>query len=186
MLMLGESVLSLIIVEESPGRRYFITFSAGVISITMMQYLYFRSSPVSADDHALRRSVLGGFQFYYSMILYSASLIILGCSFKLILHHYLDEYEMEEEKGELDEESKEELADAARRIANQFSWSLASSFFLLDMMVVSHRGWVLNLSRMVKGGRIRWAPTLCTIGLLTAIALTACLPCFITDLEILL
>ena len=34
--MLGESVLSLIIVEDSPGRRYYVTFSTGVVGVTMM------------------------------------------------------------------------------------------------------------------------------------------------------
>ena len=34
MLMLGESVLSLLIVEESAGRKYYVTFYSGMISVT--------------------------------------------------------------------------------------------------------------------------------------------------------
>ena len=181
MLMLGESVLSLIIVEESAGRRYFVTFSAGIVAVTMMQYLYFRSNPAEADDHAMRRSVAGGFQFFYSILLYSACLIILGCSFKLILHHYLDE----EEKAEEGEDAEEELQETARRITSMFSWSLAASFFFLDLMVIAHRGWTLNLSRLTDKGRIRWGPMLCTIGTTSMILLTALLPKFVTNLELL-
>ena len=33
MLMLGESVLALIIVEESPGRRYYLTFFSGMTTV---------------------------------------------------------------------------------------------------------------------------------------------------------
>eukprot|EP00977_Amphora_coffeiformis_P028404 scaffold34970_cov244-Amphora_coffeaeformis.AAC.1 len=147
MLMLGESVLSLIIVEASPGRRYVVTFCAGMVAVTMMQYLYFRTNPLSADDHAMRRSIAGGYQFFYGLIIYSACLILMGCSFKLILHQYLEENELHQ-AGELDNDAQEELADAARRITNMFSWSLTSAFFFMDLMLVSHRGWKSNLGRM--------------------------------------
>lgn len=179
MLMLGESVLSLIIVEESPGRRYFVTSGTGIVAVTMMQYLYFRTNPASADDHAMRRSMAGGLQFFYSLVVYSACLILMGCSFKLILHQYLDEYE--KKAGE----DEDELADSAHRITNMFSWSLAGAFFFMDLMLVSHRGWKLNLGRMIHGGRIRWGPTLCTAGLVFFYVLTASLPYFVSNLEVL-
>ena len=76
------------------------------------------------------------------------------------------------------------MDESARSIAHLFSWSLAGSFFLLDMMTVSHRGWKVNLGRMVKGGQIQWAPTLCTVGVLALIVATAALPAWITNLEL--
>ena len=182
MLMLGESVLSLIIVEDSPGRRYFVTFAAGIVAVTMMQYLFFRSTPIDADDHAMRRSIQGGYQFFYSLLAYSACLIIIGCSFKLILHVYLDEYENEEEGAETDEEEQEEMVT---RISNMFSWSLASSFLLLDLMVISHRGWILFFKRLAPGGQIAWKPCICCIADMCMIIMTAYFPRYISDLEIL-
>ena len=180
MLQLGESVLALIIVEESSGRRYFVTFAAGIITVTMMQYLYYRCNPAEAEDHAMRRSVSGGFQFFYSLLFYSASLILMGCSFKLILHHYLDEEEKSGQEG-----AEEELQEAQRHITNMFSWSLTASFLLLDLMLVSHRGWVANLSRLNQQGRIHWGGTICTLGLLVLLVLTASLPAYISNLELL-
>jgi Bacterial low temperature requirement A protein (LtrA) len=60
MLMLGESVLALLIVEQSHNlTRYYTTFYAGIITVTLFQYLYFRSQP-EVDDHAMRRAISGG------------------------------------------------------------------------------------------------------------------------------
>jgi len=184
MLMLGESVLSLLIVEQSPGRRYYVTFYAGILAVTMMQYLFFRSQPFDADDHAMRRAREGGFSFYLSMIGYSASLIVIGCSFKLILHCYIDEEEQVEGKDGQDEIpfSIEELST---RIANMFSWSLAASFFWLDMLIVSHRGWAANFSRVYMGGRINWAPTRLILCDFTLLGITATFSKWITNLELL-
>lgn len=175
-LMLGESVLALIVVEESPGARYLLTFSAGIFAVTMLQYLYFRSQPSDVDDHVMRRSVSGSLQFFYSLVIYSASLILIGCSFKLILHQYLEEVEGA---------SEDELETTTPRIIKMFSWSLASCFFFMDMMVISHRGWKANLGRMWDSRGIRWGPTLCTMAIIGFIVVTACLPFFISDLEML-
>ena len=103
--------------------------------------------------------------------------------FKLILYQYLEEYEHEQAGAQ--EEAREELADSARRITNMFSWSLASAFFFMDLMLISHRGWKLNLGRMVHGGRIQWGPTLCSAGLVFFYVLTASLPYLVSDLELL-
>lgn len=185
MLMLGESVLSLIIVEASPGRRYYVTFVTGIVSVTMLQYLYFRSTPMSTDDHAMRRNYFGAFQYYYSMLLYGAVLLVIGCSFKVILHYYLEEYEKShqpQEGGEIVDQ-KEEPLDSTRRIALMFSWSLSSSFFLLDLIIISHRGWGSFISRLVKDQQIQWKPTMWIFADLGLTSLTACFPSFIHDLE---
>lgn len=181
MLMLGESVLSLLIVEESGGSRYYITFYSGILSVTLMQYLFFRSQPFEAADHAMRRDRVGGMQFFYGMLAYSASLILIGCSFKMILHHYLDDNEEVEEEHE----PHHSMEESTQRIANLFSWSMASSFFFLDLMVVAHRGWVANLSRLCNGGRISWTHTLIFILAWLLVIGTACLSMWITNLEVL-
>eukprot|EP00934_Nitzschia_sp_Nitz4_P003313 Nitzschia sp. Nitz4//scaffold146_size56529//35862//43033//NITZ4_006579-RA/size56529-snap-gene-0.64-mRNA-1//1//CDS//3329536644//3303//frame0 len=153
-LMLGESILALLIVEQSQGHRYFVTFYSGIVQITFFHYLYFRCSPFDPDDHATRRSVSGAFYFLYGFLLYSLSLLCVGCSFKMILHLYLS---LEEEPVPSDDEIEEK----SRAIAKLYSWSLAMSYFSLDLMLVSHRGWVSTFARLQRHGRILFMPAFC-------------------------
>lgn len=178
-LLLGESVLALLIVEKTPGLRYYVTFYSGIITVTMFQYLYFRSNPFEADDHAFRRSSAGGYTFYYSAQLYSAALILIGTSYKVILHEYLDEYEREEEGLEVMDSEEQD-----RKICHMFSWSLAASFFFLDCMVISHRGLSDNFARFVRlDGTLAFMPILITIVDYGMIIVTASLSQWISDLE---
>ena len=168
MLMLGESVLGLLIVEQSTGLRYYTTFYGGIITVSLFQYLYFRSQPFDPEDHALRRSSEGGYTYSYSHIAYSMSLILIGCSFKMILHYYLEEDEEKESGHALYENVKEEQS-----IANLFSWSMGLSFVTLDMMIISHRGWKQNFARFIDpNGRLAFMPCLITV---LNYALIACL-----------
>mmetsp|Transcript_9509 Transcript_9509/g.19765 ORF Transcript_9509/g.19765 Transcript_9509/m.19765 type:complete len:217 (-) Transcript_9509:242-892(-) len=165
MLMLGESVLALLIVEQSPGLRYYLTFYSGIGTVALFQYLYYRMQPFEPDDHAMRRSSLGGYLFGIAQLFYSASLILIGCSFKMILHLYLDEAE---EEGHTDEILVEQEQQS---IANLFSWSMALSFISLDFTVVSHRGFVANFGRMRRNGKFEFMPILICCVDFTLIAL---------------
>jgi len=78
--MVGESVLSLLIVEISEGAYYYVTFYSGILSITLTQTLHFQSQPHDPDKHALRRDKIAGFLFMQLLYVYSASLIVLGAS----------------------------------------------------------------------------------------------------------
>jgi len=161
MLMLGESVLALLIVEQSSGLRYYVTFFAGILSVTLFQYLFFRSQPFEADDHALRRSPGAGFSYLWAVKLYSASLILVGCSYKMILHYFLEEEELIEEHGESalqDEEISLELEHTRKQIARLFCYSMALSFIALDLMIILHRGFVANFSRFRVNGKWAWGP----------------------------
>lgn len=178
MLMLGESVLALLIVEQSAGRRYYVTFYCGILTVTLFQYLFFRSQPFEADDHAFRRSSAGGFFFYYSMTIYSACLILVGCSYKMILHQFLEEDESEEEGAEMQH-------DNSHLIADLFSYSMALSFFALDMMIIAHRGWAANFSRFLVGGRTGLISILIVIADYMLLFITFSLSSVITDLELL-
>lgn len=171
MLMLGESVLALLIVEESNNHvRYYSTFYAGIITVTLFQYLYFRSQP-DVDDHAMRRSSEGGMIFMYSMAVYSASLILVGCSFKIILHYFLHEDELADDLAGL-----KHLEEEKQRIANLYSWSLAMSFFSLDFMNFSHRGFTANFSRLLNSdGSPAWVPIFVMIVDNALIVMCACL-----------
>ena len=59
MLMLGESILSLLIVNDISRNNessYYLTFYLGIISVTLIQFLYFKSQAHDADHHAMRRT----------------------------------------------------------------------------------------------------------------------------------
>jgi hypothetical protein len=83
MVMLGESVLSLLIVVAPETADYYTTFVCGIISITMLEYLHFRSQPHDPNDHAMRRSKEAGVAFNYLMFVYCGALVILGVSYKV-------------------------------------------------------------------------------------------------------
>jgi hypothetical protein len=165
--------------------------SASLI-VRMLQYLYFRTQPFDADDHAMRRNHAGAFIFYHSIVFYSASLIVIGCSFKTILHHYVDEQEAVSSSssavGGSDGGAIHDaplMDDAAQRIAHMFSWSMAASFFFLDAMILSHRGFEANRDRLIRNGSIHWAPTLIVLFDCTLLVTTATLSLWIRDFEIL-
>lgn len=178
-LMLGESILALLIVEQSPGQRYYVTFYSGIITVTLLQYLFFRSNPFDPDDHAMRRSSEGAFMFYYAIVFYSASLIMVGCSFKMILHFYL---ELEEAGGEIDDL---ELQQTSQAIANLYSWSAAASFVFLDLMLISHRGVASTFGRLVHhDGKCANIPTLIMITDLSLTLFQAVLSQWVQNLEV--
>lgn len=90
MLLLGESVLSLLIVKYIPSLAYVKIFYCGIVSITLLAYLHFRSQPHHADEHAMRRHRVAGFWFAELFQVYSVVLVVLGASFKMFLSEQVD------------------------------------------------------------------------------------------------
>ena len=72
--MLGEAVLSLLIVDAPEGSEYFIAFYSGILTITLGQYLHFQSQPHHANDHAMRRNKNAGILWRGMNIVYSVQL----------------------------------------------------------------------------------------------------------------
>lgn len=85
MLMLGESILSLLIVDAPEDRHYFLTFYFGLATVMNLQFLHFRSQPHSADDHVMRRNKNRGMVFSMLYYIYSAALVALGAAFTLFV-----------------------------------------------------------------------------------------------------
>jgi hypothetical protein len=167
MLMLGESVLSLLIVEVVDTAEYYKAFIGGILSITLGQYLHFHSAPSDPDQHAIRRSVGSSFVFYWLFQAYSLALIVLGVSYKMSL---LELVLMEDEsdvgsyrrrgllsQGRMWKEEEDDhrwlaatgtastsldlsAAQRQQRIAHLFSASMAVIFFCSDAMSLAHRG----------------------------------------------
>eukprot|EP00429_Kryptoperidinium_foliaceum_P009009 CAMPEP_0176014928 /NCGR_PEP_ID=MMETSP0120_2-20121206/7074_1 /TAXON_ID=160619 /ORGANISM="Kryptoperidinium foliaceum, Strain CCMP 1326" /LENGTH=329 /DNA_ID=CAMNT_0017347881 /DNA_START=487 /DNA_END=1476 /DNA_ORIENTATION=- len=158
MLVLGESVLSLLIVDVVESAGYFKTFFSGVISITLLEFLHFRSQPHRADDHAIRRSKEAGIVFTSLMQIYSASLVVLGTSYKMLLYEHVHEANKLGDSRRVlsnpfarllvaNAEPNFELADRQQREAQLFCISMAVVWACSDLMIVNHRGLKDNFGR---------------------------------------
>jgi len=147
MLMLGESILSLLIVEVTEERDYYITFFAGIMSVILLQYLHFRSQPHHADGHAMRRDRKAGFLFTTMQQFYSASLVVVGVSYKMFLYEYTY---AEDSHRRLTDAFGRELAgggasqfdteDRRQRTANLFTGAMCVAWVSSDIMLLAHRG----------------------------------------------
>ena len=72
MLMLGESILSLLIVDvPDEDKDYYATFYSAMLTVILLQYLHFRSQPNHADGHALRRDKDAGVGYTIMQAIYS-------------------------------------------------------------------------------------------------------------------
>jgi hypothetical protein len=162
MLMLGETVLSLLIVEHIHDVDYYTTFYCGLLGIVLLEYLHFRSQPSHAHEHAVRRGPTAGLPFSFMSLFYSAALIILGASYKMFLYEY--QYEEEDNTsskvypeegsrrnlmgmllsrllaGEEYESAADDMEDRRQRIAYLFCGSMAAIWFFLDAMSFVNRG----------------------------------------------
>ena len=168
MLMLGESILSLLIVPTQQG-DYYKAFFCGILSITILQVLHFQSQPHEADGHALRRSRRGGVIFILFGQMYSAALIVLGTCYKMILFEFVFAQDAGEAHRLLQDVgySAEEIAQDAdlhrylaasgppiddvevrqQHVAHYFCVSMALVWLCLDVMLVAHKGIAFNIKR---------------------------------------
>lgn len=102
--------------------------------------------------------------FFYFHTIYSASLILVGCSFKMMLSPEEMIEELEERYGGSGD--KEEHDDGLpynlnRRIAFVYAVSQTISFLASDAMLWTHRGFNANIRRFFRpNGRIVMAPWL--------------------------
>ena len=208
MLMLGEGVLSLLLVDIVHSADYYITFIAGLISIVLLQYLHYQSQPSDPNLHAYRRSAVSAFLFFWLMQVYSLALIVFGACYKMLLYEFV--YQDQNETGydgtrirglifnglihrprflagtsdsstllsQLDTEERQQ------RIAHFFSGSLALIFFCLDAISLAHRGMGEQWKRCkeCEGTKLQkflcWFLVLCR---LLTIAFVASLSQFVTD-----
>jgi hypothetical protein len=158
MLMLGESILSMLIVASPTSGEYYGAFFSGILSVILLQYMHFRSQPTTADDHAMRRKRSAGFIFAFLMQVYSAALIILGVSYKMLLYEFT--YEESKSGGRLrmllavprwlaggDGALQFDTDDRRQRIAHFFCASFAIVYFCSDAMILCHRGLKDNMGR---------------------------------------
>ena len=147
-------MLSLLIVDVSNEiYAFYATFYIGILSVTFLQYLYFKSQPHDANEHALRRDRIAGTLFITFIQYYSAALIIVGVSFKMLLTEYKyqneansnSDYQSSAENYRFlaasgDTDSKYSMEERRRRIAIFFCLGIGISFLTLDLMTIAHKG----------------------------------------------
>ena len=156
MLMLGESVLSMLIVVSPTKGEYYIAFFCSILSVILLQYLHFRSQPSSPDDHAIRRKRSAGLTFGLLMQVYSAAIIILGVSYEMFLYSFTVEGGSYRRSmlprlprwlaGNFSD-PEYDSEDRDRQVAHFFSASFAVVYFCSDAILLTHRGLEDNLGR---------------------------------------
>jgi hypothetical protein len=173
MLMLGESILSLLIVDIVNSLQYYGSFFAGMITIILLELLHFRSQPHDPDEHAMRRDRRAGLTFNMLFQAYSVSLVILGATYKMFLFEAV--YENHPSSGANNYSNSTTSAYNHRSlsfgrallsggepsaalsiptnvrqqmIANLFSASMAIVLFCLDAMILTHKGVRANTHRI--------------------------------------
>lgn len=195
MLMLGESILSLLIVEVvSKGFDYYVTFYCGIVSVTLLMYLYFVSGPTHAEGHALYSHERTGYGVLVLMQFYSAGLVIVGACYKLFMYEYTYEnYEEEFGRLLLLEEHRSlagggglgDLDEATRRrqIAYFFCFSLGIVWVCSDLITLMHKGLYYNWARLYNESteKVRHAVIMVIAARIGLVAFIATLWLYLTD-----
>ena len=92
MLMFGESIMSLLIVEgNNESVTHSVKFYSGVLSIVFLAHLHFESEPHHNEDHALTRSRHSHYLYTLLVPVYSMALIAVGVCYKMFLYDYQDD-----------------------------------------------------------------------------------------------
>lgn len=135
MLMLGESILSLLIIYvPDENGNFYTTFFGGVLTVILLQYLHFRSQPHDPKWHAMRRHKNAGISWSVLNQIYSFAFVILGAAFTSFLTASSD--------NNIGSRlvASAESPDTKKATAHLFSGSLGVIFACLDIMTVLHLG----------------------------------------------
>jgi hypothetical protein len=156
MLMLGESIFSLLIVNvNTEGNSFFTVFYCGLLTVVFLQILHFQSQPHDADSHAMRRSKNAGIVWRALQCSYSFALVVLGAAFTFFLVASDESYGRRRLDRDLSDTTTALSATDKQAAAHMFCGSLAIIFFSLDGMILTHLGFDESQDRcVVKGGRM--------------------------------
>ena len=146
MLMLGESIFSILIVNVSnETREYYGTFYGSILTVILLQYLHFKSEPHHAEGHAMRRNKDAGLGWNALVHVYSFALVCLGAAYTFFLMDFDDSTASSSSSsyrflaGGGDDDSLDGEA-RMQRAAHIFCGSLAVIFACLDGMTIFHVG----------------------------------------------
>ena len=144
LLMIGEGILSLLIVETAEVKDYYLITTFGVLTVIFIQVLKFESEPHNADNHALWRNPASAACYMYLVELLSMALIVFGVTYKVFLKDVVRE-------SEDDYGSDYDYGKATRRLgatpvitqeasAAVFSGALGVVILTLEAMMWTHAG----------------------------------------------
>jgi hypothetical protein len=135
-----------------------LTFYCGIVSVALMQYLYYKSQPHYGDAHSIRRSRVSGLVFVILLQIFCTALIIIGVSYKMLVAEYeenapkIDSYtdSLNVDKDDLNHlfgrmlaggsSSKYNEEERRQRISYFFCFGLGIAYICLDFMALSHNG----------------------------------------------
>ena len=149
MLMFGESIMSLLIVEgNNESLQHSLKFYPGVLSVIFMAHLHFQSEPRHNQDHALIRSRHSNYLYNVLVPIYSMALIAMGVCYKMFLYDYKNEsgddsYHRVLEDGDYvtNYTHSGDYAEKKQQFAaNLFSGSITIVLICTDLMVLLHQG----------------------------------------------
>ena len=100
MLMLGESVLSLLVVRYDRNsvdppccsvsyHEYAIAFVCAFTTAMSLQFIHYTTQPMHPHSHAIEKSLLRGFWWSNFMFLYSLALLVVGVGGKVVITYML-------------------------------------------------------------------------------------------------
>lgn len=150
MLMVGESILSLLIVETTESRNYYIITTFGVLTVILLHILKVESDPSHAEDHALWGNIRNAMSYGYLLQILSMSLIAFGICFKIFLKDVLKEEQKEDAVEEYGSGQKavegygRMLAPSSNTsdeaAAALFTAALSFVLVSLELMLLTHNG----------------------------------------------
>ena len=148
MLMIGESILSLLIVETTEAGNYYTITTFGVLTVILLAILKMESDPSHAEDHALWGNLRNAMSYSLLIQLLSMSLIAFGVCYKIFL------------KDALKAEQKEDAGDKYGRMlasvgstsdeaaAALFTGALSFVLLSLEIILLTHNGVKKAISRL--------------------------------------
>mmetsp|Transcript_13831 Transcript_13831/g.30079 ORF Transcript_13831/g.30079 Transcript_13831/m.30079 type:complete len:1067 (+) Transcript_13831:294-3494(+) len=154
LLMIGEGILSLLIVETTESGDYYIITTFGVLTVIFLQVLKFESEPSHAESHAMWRSMRNAMCYGYLIQILSMSLICFGVSYKVFLQDILKtEKEEKVSDYESDKTNPGRLLAPAVEVSDDATAALfAGSLFVvlvsLELMTLTHSGVKQALGRL--------------------------------------
>ena len=162
MLMIGESILSLVIVHvDKGGPMYYLTFFLGVGTMTIFLFANSRMSKTENEDHAMRSKSRRPVYLMISQ-LFSLCVVSIGISFKMMLNEFIEGriisktiQNSSENNGTEKINLIEKIEDLERkRIAAFFCIVFVLSLVLMEAMNLFHKSGIIKIKKLKLGQKI--------------------------------
>jgi len=182
MLMIGESVLSLLIVETTESKDYYLIAALGALTVIVLQTLKFESEPSHADGHALWRNMRNATCFSLLIQILSMALIAFGVSYKIFLSSVLVGSSAGDGYGSRMLAPAPVVSNEASSIL--FSVSLTLVLVSLEVMLCTHKGvkkTYMRLFRDMSCWELHWPLVIISVFKIAVVLFTATLSLWNTD-----